>query len=73
MFAMFIERAIELAIGGAFVGMITMQSWMFLRSFRQLREAVVTGKSIKSMVHMPYLGKGIRAWASTSVRRQLSF
>ncbi len=52
MFAMFIERAIELAIGRAFVGMITMQSWMFLRSYVALRDSLLTNQAIVTMAHL---------------------
>ena len=58
LFAMFIERSFEMVLVHGYSAMVTMESWMFLRSYRQLRETIVTRKSIKSMVHMPYLGKG---------------
>jgi hypothetical protein len=37
LFAMFIQRCTYLAIRNAYIGMVTMHSWMFLRSFRALR------------------------------------
>jgi type II restriction/modification system DNA methylase subunit YeeA len=52
MFAMFIERAIELAVGGAFIGMITMQSWMFLRSYSALRDNLLKNQAIVTMAHL---------------------
>jgi Eco57I restriction-modification methylase len=52
MFAMFIERAIELAIRGAFIGMITMQSWMFLRSYAALRDNLLKNQAIVTMAHL---------------------
>lgn len=53
LFAMFIERSFELVLARGYSAMVTMESWMFLRSYRQLREVIVARKSIKSMVHMP--------------------
>ena len=41
LFAMFIERNLELAIKQGTVGMITMQSWMFLSSFEKLRNLIL--------------------------------
>ena len=38
--------------------MITMESWMFLSSFERMRQNIITNKTIRNMVHMPYLGKG---------------
>lgn len=52
MFAMFIERAIELAVARAFVGMITMQSWMFLRSYAALRDSLLRNQAIITMAHL---------------------
>ncbi|MCU0485176.1 MAG: BREX-1 system adenine-specific DNA-methyltransferase PglX [Anaerolineales bacterium] len=51
LFAMFIERNIELAYANGFIGMITMQSWMFLSSFEQLRKELFQNYCIISMAH----------------------
>ena len=37
LFAMFIERSLALVLRQGFVGMVTMQSWMFLSSYVRLR------------------------------------
>ncbi|MFB7215887.1 BREX-1 system adenine-specific DNA-methyltransferase PglX [Streptomyces sp. NPDC056255] len=52
MFAMFIERALALAVRGAFVGMITMQSWMFLRSYAALRDDLLRHQALVTMAHL---------------------
>ncbi|HJX70413.1 MAG TPA: BREX-1 system adenine-specific DNA-methyltransferase PglX, partial [Bacteroidales bacterium] len=52
LFAIFIERALDLSKKQRFVGMITMQSWMFLSSYEKLREAILDQKTIRSMVHL---------------------
>lgn len=58
LFAMFIERSFELLKPGGYSALVTMESWMFLRAYKGLREDIVSSKAITSMVHMPYLGKG---------------
>ena len=52
LFAMFIERTRELAISKAYIGMITMQSWMFLSSFEKLRKNITERLAITSMAHL---------------------
>jgi Eco57I restriction-modification methylase/N-6 DNA Methylase len=59
LFAMFIERNLELAIKQGTVGMITMQSWMFLSSFEKLRNRILDKNTIISMAHL-----GARAFDS---------
>jgi type II restriction/modification system DNA methylase subunit YeeA len=52
LFAMFIERCLELVIRGGATAMITMQSWMFLASFEQLRVALVASTRVVSAAHL---------------------
>ncbi|MDN2582998.1 BREX-1 system adenine-specific DNA-methyltransferase PglX [Aquibium sp. ELW1220] len=40
------------------IAMVTMESWMFLPTYRAFRERLLDQCHIRSMVHMPYLGKG---------------
>jgi len=61
LFAMFIERNLVYAIPKGFVGMITMQSWMFLSSFEKLRDKILSGNAIVSMAHL-----GARAFDTIS-------
>lgn len=58
LFSCFIERGFEMANPLGFSSMITMESWMFLSSFEKMRTSIVSSKSIMTLVHMPYLGKG---------------
>lgn len=51
LFAVFIERCIELANKNAYISMITMQSWMFLASFERLRK-VILNYEIENMAHL---------------------
>jgi type II restriction/modification system DNA methylase subunit YeeA len=59
LFAIFIERNLEFSKKQGLVGMITMQSWMFLSSYEKLREFILKQKTILSMAHF-----GARAFDS---------
>ncbi len=59
LFAMFIARCLELAVTQRTVGMITMQSWMFLSSFEKLRKQLLDDATLLSMAHL-----GARAFDS---------
>ncbi|KPA14788.1 type II restriction enzyme, partial [Candidatus Magnetomorum sp. HK-1] len=59
LFAIFIERALDLLVKQGFVGMITMQSWMFLSSYEKIRESILNKKTLLSMAHL-----GARAFDS---------
>ena len=52
LFAMFIERCLELVQKHGTIGMITMQSWMFLSSFEKLRTKLLDEDTILSMAHL---------------------
>ena len=52
LFAMFIERCAKMCVPNGTVAMITMQSWMFLSSFEDLRKWILNEKTILSMAHL---------------------
>jgi hypothetical protein len=52
MFAMFIERNLDLAKQGGLVAMITMQSWMFLSSYEKLRAKLLDQQTLLTMAHL---------------------
>ncbi len=52
LFAMFIERCAKMCKSNGSVAMITMQSWMFLSSFEDLRASILNEKTIVSMAHL---------------------
>jgi type II restriction/modification system DNA methylase subunit YeeA len=52
LYAMFIERNLELVIKMGFLGMITMQNWMFLLSFERLREKLLQSQTLIIMAHL---------------------
>ena len=52
LFAAFILRNRQFIQHGAMLGMITMQSWMFLSSFEVLRRKLLDSSSIETMAHL---------------------
>jgi hypothetical protein len=58
LFAMFIERASTLALRGGLVGMVTMHSWMFLKSYRAMRARILLSTGPVAFAHL-----GTRAFA----------
>lgn len=52
LFSVFMEVATARCMKGGRVGMITMQSWMFLSSFEALRRKILEEKTILSMAHL---------------------
>ncbi|WP_319779973.1 BREX-1 system adenine-specific DNA-methyltransferase PglX [Maridesulfovibrio sp.] len=61
LFAMFIERNIEMAKEDGLTSLVTMQSWMFLSSYENLRNKLLSQNTILSMPHL-----GARAFDSIS-------
>lgn len=58
LFACFIKKNVSLGNTDSFISMITMESWMFLASFEELRTMLLLQTAIQCLTHMPYLGKG---------------
>ena len=54
LFAVFIERCNEFAKKNCYTSMITMQSWMFLSSFENLRKNIIEKTEIKSLLQLGY-------------------
>jgi len=52
LFAVFIEKSLEMTKDKKFTSMITMQVWMYLASFENLRKQIIEELFIKSMVHL---------------------
>jgi type II restriction/modification system DNA methylase subunit YeeA len=61
LFACFMERSYTLAKDTGAIGMVTMQSWMFLSSFEKMRTYLLEAKTIGTMAHL-----GSRAFGSIS-------
>lgn len=52
LFAVFIEKCNEMTKKDRYTSMITMQSWMFLSSFENLRQMIVEKTEIQSLNHL---------------------
>ncbi|WP_438012338.1 BREX-1 system adenine-specific DNA-methyltransferase PglX [Psychrobacter raelei] len=67
LFAMFIERGLELIPSYGYSAMVTMQSWMFLSSYEKLRNKLANSTCIQSLVHMANMVMGIAFGTSATV------
>ncbi len=54
LFSCFIEHGYYLAKKSKFISMITMQNWMFLSSYQQLRERMLDERTICNMAHIGF-------------------
>lgn len=52
----FIERGFTLANGKGYSSLVTMQSWMFLGSFEELRKRIIDERTIATMMHIGVRG-----------------
>ncbi len=52
LYSMFIERNIAGCLDGGMVGMITMQSWMFLSTFQALRATTLSESKVATLAHL---------------------
>lgn len=67
LFAMFIERGFGWCKPTGFNGMVTMQSWMFLTSYQNLRGRLLDKSTLSTMVHMGNGVMGIAFGTSATV------
>ena len=51
-FALFMERSFSLAKESGHVGKVSMQSWMFLSSYEELRSSLLNNQSLICMAHL---------------------
>lgn len=70
LFAIFMERGFELLKQGGLNAMVTMQSWMFLSSYENLRMKVLAESSIECMAHMANMVMGIAFGTAATVCRK---
>ncbi|MDQ0665389.1 hypothetical protein QFZ35_003887 [Arthrobacter ulcerisalmonis] len=69
LFAMFIERGIELVETSAYSAMVTMQSWMFLASLETLRRRLLQKAFLECLVHMGNMVMGIAFGTAATIWR----
>ena len=70
LFACFIERGVIFAKNNCQTSMVTMQSWMFLSSFEEIRKRTLRNNIITSMIH---LGSGAFGSISGQVVQATAF
>lgn len=58
LFAMFIERSFGLVTKLGYSAMVTMEAWMTGAAYARFRADIIFRQDLRSLVHMPYLGKG---------------
>ncbi|MDX8551921.1 BREX-1 system adenine-specific DNA-methyltransferase PglX [Methanospirillum sp. J.3.6.1-F.2.7.3] len=54
LFAMFIERNMDLTLKGGYIGMMTSYTWMFLSSYEKLRTRILDDTTIITLVRPEY-------------------
>ena len=74
LFAAFMLRNLQLIQPNALLGMITMQSWMFLSSFESLRKSLLANNAIETMAHLgsgafDSIGGEVVSTAAFTIRR----
>lgn len=52
LFSAFMERGLDFAMSSGYMAMVTMQNWMFLSSFENLRKTLLSETTLLSMVHL---------------------
>ncbi len=52
LYAAFILRCLDFAREGGYLGMVTQQSWLFLRSFAKLRQRVLARTAVTTLAHL---------------------
>ena len=67
LFAMFMERNLELVVKNGYSAMVTMQSWMFLSSYEKLRDHLLSQTDIECMAHMANMVMGIAFGTAATV------
>lgn len=61
LYAMFIERGFKFSEKNSFTAMITMHGWLFQSTYEELRNYILSNKSIKTLAHL-----GARAFSEIS-------
>jgi len=70
LYAAFIMRALELVKEDGWVGMLTMHSFMFISSYKELREFITSRAAIKTLAHF---GPGLFATGNPGTLQTVAF
>ena len=72
LYAVFLERGVNLVKDYGFSSMVTMQGWMFIPAFEKFRKEIFNKVSITTLLHMDNMVMGIAFGTSASVFRKFS-
>lgn len=67
LFAAFMEMGLKMTKSSSFMSMVTMQSWMFLSSYKKARENLLNNKTIVNLIHMENMVMRIAFGTSATV------
>ena len=71
LFAVFIEKGLEMVKNYGYNCMVTMQSWMFLSSFEKLRKKLIETTTITNLLHMDNMVMKIAFGTSATTFRKV--
>lgn len=71
LFAVFIERGLQMLDFYGYNCMVTMQSWMFLSSFECLRKKILKNCSIETLLHMENMVMGIAFGTAVAIIQKI--
>ena len=72
LFAVFLEKGLEMIKDYGFNCMVTMQSWMFLSSFEKFRKKLIETTTISNLLHMDNMVMKIAFGTSVTVFRKIN-
>ena len=72
LFAVFLEKGLEMIKDYGFNCMVTMQSWMFLSSFKKFRKKLIETTTISNLLHMDNMVMRIAFGTSATVFRKIN-
>ena len=72
LFAVFLEKGLEMINDYGFNCMVTMQSWMFLSSFEKFRKKLIETTTISNLLHMDNMVMRIAFGTSATVFRKIN-
>ena len=72
LFAVFLEKGLEMINDYGFNCMVTMQSWMFLSSFEKFRNKLIETTTISNLLHMDNMVMRIAFGTSATIFRKIN-
>ena len=72
LFAVFIEKGNTMLKPYGYNSMVTMQSWMFLSSFEEMRKNILRTKTITNLMHMENMVMGIAFGTAVTILKNIN-